>query len=124
MPPPSPSQWAWSDAWFLAAVPVTGTAALTDVVAAADWINHAILSEDEVTTAVRRLLGAGLLAVDRRQFGLTAAGRELATGLRGQLLAQVDDLLRRLGQLPVAESDWSLAPGELRDAVHQWYERA
>lgn len=114
--------WAWSDAWVLAAIMLTGMddgATLADVVAAADAINHAILTEDEVQSAVRRLLGAGLITTSRRRFSLTDSGRSLARDRRVGMLDQVDRLLGALHELPVQEEPWQPEPGELRAAVRR-----
>jgi hypothetical protein len=49
-----PRRWAWSDAWVLAAIMMVdqeGGSPLSDVVAAADAIDHAILMEIEVEPA-------------------------------------------------------------------------
>jgi hypothetical protein len=118
--------WTWSDAWVLAAIMVQGRddVELTDVVAAADAINHAILTENEVESAVRRLGGAGLIETRDRRFRLTEAGRDMAARRRGGMLSQVDDLLRRLRRLPVREAAWQLRPGELDAAARAWQQRA
>ena len=123
---PSP-QWLWSDAWVLSAIMITdkdGGSTLTEVVAAADAINHAILMDSEVEPAVRRLLGAGLISTLPGRFLLTDTGRAMAAAKRGGMLSQVDSLLRMLQRLPATEQEWSLQPGELRRAADEWNERA
>ena len=72
-----PLQWLWSDAWVLAAIMMTqqeGGSSLTDVVAAADAINHAILMDNEVESAVRKLLGAELIATRPRISTVSVPG--------------------------------------------------
>lgn len=96
----------WSDAWILAAIMVHDPdrfCSLTDVVAAADAINHAIPGEDEVAGAVGKLVGAGLVSVQAGEFELTASGRAMAAARRGGMMRQVDHLLRALRRLPVNE---------------------
>jgi hypothetical protein len=54
----------WSDAWLLHAVCAAGggrSAKLSSVVAAADYINHAILTTSEIRGGVFRLVAAGHL---------------------------------------------------------------
>lgn len=73
-----PRRWAWADAWMLAAIMMVGKmggGSLSDMAAAADAINQAILTESEVEPAVRRLLGANLIGTRQRRFFLTYAGR-------------------------------------------------
>jgi hypothetical protein len=122
-----PLQWVWSDAWVLAAIMMTqqeGGSSLTDVVAAADAINHAILMENEVESAVRKLLGAELIATQQRAFFLTESGEVMKAAKHGGLLGQVDQLLLALRRLPVAVREWKLQPGELRHAADAWNARA
>ncbi|MFL6154898.1 MAG: hypothetical protein ACJ72D_02320 [Marmoricola sp.] len=73
--------WDLGDAWVFAAIgsrrqPCT----LADVIAAGDRLNHAILTEDELETALGRLAGAGLVRVfDDWTFELTDDGSSLWT---------------------------------------------
>ena len=122
-----PLQWVWSDEWVLAAIMMTqkeGGSSLTDVVAAADAVNHAILMGNEVESAVRKLLGAELIATRQRAFFLTEAGEVMKAAKRGGLLGQVDQLLLALRWLPVAVREWNLQPGELGHAADAWNARA
>ncbi|MBQ0906853.1 hypothetical protein [Micromonospora sp. U21] len=121
------AEWAWSDAWVLAAIMVLGRdegSSLTEVVAAAHAINHSILLENEIEPAVRRLLGVGLFWTSHRRFFLTDAGRTMAAKRRGGMLGQVDHLLTTLRRLPVREQEWHLELGELREAVDAWRQGA
>jgi hypothetical protein len=75
------AEWCFSDAWFLESLGWTsreeGTGAmLVDVISAADYINHAVLTREEIEGAVNRLRSAGLLEVTGERFLLTAAGTE------------------------------------------------
>ncbi|HEX8081399.1 MAG TPA: hypothetical protein VF557_14405, partial [Jatrophihabitans sp.] len=55
--------WQFADAWVFTAVAISGDSGcdLTDLVAAADGINHAILTADEVSQGVGRLEASGLM---------------------------------------------------------------
>lgn len=119
--------WSWSDAWVLAAIMMVDKddgSPLTDVAAAADAVNHAILMESELEPAVRKLLGAGLIGTRERRFFLTVTGRAMQAAKRGGLFGLVGHLLRALQRLPVAEQPWTLRPGELRQAADCWSQRA
>ena len=121
------AHWAWSDAWVLAAITITGSegaASLTDVVAAADAVNHAIVLDTELEQAVGRLLGAGLIEVPKRRFRLTDAGRAMAARCSGGMRQQVDHLLAMLRRLPLTPVPWHLEPDELETAVAGWRRRA
>ncbi|RZU76580.1 hypothetical protein EV384_5246 [Micromonospora kangleipakensis] len=121
------AEWARSDAWVLAAIMVLDGdegSSLTEVVAAGDAINHAILLENEIEQAVRRLRGVDLISTSQRRFFLTDSGRTMAARRRGGMIGQVDHLLTTLRRLPVREQEWHLEPGELREAVDGWHRRA
>jgi len=56
------AQWTVSDAWVFSSIEGTGPDdgyTLTQIIAKADGINHAILTEAEFTQAVSRLAAAG-----------------------------------------------------------------
>jgi hypothetical protein len=63
----------WSDAWLLQAVALAssqGPAALADVVAAADAVNHAFPTDDEFHGGFCRLTEAGFVREIGDRFGL------------------------------------------------------
>ena len=121
-----PGTWVRSDAWVLAVIAGYWgeRCSLTDVVAAGDAINHAILMDAEVEHAVRLLLGADLIDTSERMFRLTAAGTDFVEHRRGGLVGQVDYLLPRLRRLPDLVGPWQLEPGELESAVRAYQRRA
>jgi hypothetical protein len=64
-------QFQWGDAWLLHAVCAAGDGKATDlvsVIAAADFINHAILTTPEIRGGVVRLVAAGHLVVHKSKF--------------------------------------------------------
>jgi hypothetical protein len=83
--------WTFADTWLLAAIGVyQRPCTLLEVIGAADWINHAVLLEDEVESALGKLAGAGLVRVyEEWTFELTDEGASLwsegARDLQGQL---------------------------------------
>jgi hypothetical protein len=122
-------EWTFADAWVLRAVNGTDAGSgstLTDVIAAGDFLNRAILGEDEFTAAAGSLLAAGLLGADRAtgRYWLTEAGQEIARRRdRGpELFHGALSGLRQLG--PPARVPWPLAPGEFHRAVRDWHDRA
>jgi hypothetical protein len=122
-----PARWEWSDAWVLTAIMAVDKEAgstLTEIVAAADMINHAIVLESEIEPAVRKLSGAGLIRVRQGRFFLTEPGREMTAAGRGGFLQQADLAWQKLRGLPVSEHEWRLRPGELDEAVQAWSRRA
>ena len=83
--------WVFADTWVLAAIGVyQRPCTLLEVIGAADWINHAVLLEDEVESALGKLAGAGLVRVyEQWTFELTDEGASVwsegARDLQGQL---------------------------------------
>jgi len=103
--------------------------ALRQVIAKGDGIYHAVMTEPEFTTAVPRLINAGLIGCDlvADRYWHTAAGHDLYTrrmkrrGLFGWIHA-IPPALDCLG--PPQNGQWVLAPGVFERAVRQWQDRA
>lgn len=121
-------QWDIADAWLLAAIskarpdPAGAGPTLAEVLSAAEWINHAIPTRDETELAIRRLLGAGLIAVDATadHLRVTEAGQQVLRRWRHGLFGWIDALppaLRRLG--PPRPAEWPLPPDAYEPAVEQ-----
>src|SRR4029450_3317236 len=73
----SAMQARWSDAWILAAVDWAADADLAKVIAAADAINHAIPTIEEVEHAIQFLGAAGLVHHSDTSLTLTDEGRRI-----------------------------------------------
>ncbi len=126
------SEWTTSDAWVFSSIEGSGPEngySLSEVIAKADGINHAILLEAELVQAVPRLVAAGLIGADSTadRYWLTEAGRALYAkrmkrrGLFGWIEA-IPPALRRLGA-PL-DAEWSLPAGTFDRAVHEYAESA
>jgi hypothetical protein len=126
------AEWTLSDAWVFAAIEgrsVEEGYALTQVIAKGDGINHAILTEEEFTRAIPRLIHAGLVGADlvADRYWYTEAGHDLYArrmkrrGLFGWIDA-IPPALRRLG--PPHDGQWALPPGTFDLAVRDWEQRA
>jgi len=126
------AQWTISDAWVFSSIEGTSVDdgyTLTQVIAKADGINHAGLTETEFTRAVPRLVSAGLIGADAAadRYWHTEAGDALYRqrmkrhGLFGWTDA-IPPALRRLGE--PRDSDWSLPAGAFDRATRQWHQRA
>lgn len=112
-----------SDAWVFSSIGDGYT--LARIVAIADGINHAILTEAEFTHAVPRLLAAGLVGADVQadRYWHTDAGRALYQRWlnRGGLFSWIEVIppaLRRLGE--PRDTDWSLPTGAFDRAVQEY----
>jgi hypothetical protein len=117
--------WQWNDAWIFvsaviaerlerdraihAALPVTG-AGLADLLAAADFLHHAVPTRAELEESVRRLTGAGLLLVEDDLVEVTPAGEQLwrtrpFSGLSSAVMT-LQAQLNRAGE--PGDGDWTL----------------
>ena len=123
--------WSDSDAWVFSSIEGTGPDdgyRLRDIIAKADGINHAILTEDEFTRAVPRLIHAGLVGadIDAERYWLTEVGQDLwvrrmkRRGLFGWIEA-IPPALRRLG--PPRDGEWPLPRGAFERAVRDYLDR-
>ena len=94
----------WSDAWLMLAVGIVGEgpAPLTQVLGAADGLQHAILTREELNGAIARLSRAGYLRCAMDQLELTPVGRDLVTraGRNRSWLKQQETLERLLSAPP------------------------
>ena len=117
-----------SDAWVFASLGGTGRRdgfSLRLVIAAADGINHAILTEEEFVGSVPRLVAADLAGADAAadRSWHTDAGHSLyerATRGRG-LFGWMDVMLPALEELgPPVDGALSLPPGAFDRAVRAY----
>ncbi len=90
---------AWSDGWILLAVIYAGggeAASLEAVVAAADYINHAILTVEEMQGALARLTAKGYIIFAEEQISpseQTMAYYRSIAGPRRKVFDELDDIL-------------------------------
>jgi len=74
-----------SDAWiFLSLGNDEAGSTLRDIIATADWINHAIPTKQEIEGAINRLSVAGLVKVEDDKFMLTSEGKTIYEKMVGQ----------------------------------------
>ncbi|GAA0566811.1 hypothetical protein GCM10010172_58320 [Paractinoplanes ferrugineus] len=129
--------WQWNDAWIFvsaviaerlerdramhAALPVTG-ASLADVLAAADFLHHAVPTRPELEESVRRLAGAGLILVEDDIIEVAAAGEQLwRTRPFSGLSSAVMTLQTQLNRVSTpGESDWVLDEQTYHTAVREY----
>ncbi|MFD1367105.1 hypothetical protein [Actinoplanes sichuanensis] len=129
--------WNWNDAWIFvsaviaerlerdralhAALPVTG-ATLADVLAAADFLHHSVPERAELEESVRRLAGAGLIAVEDDLIQVAPPGEQLwRTRPFSGLSSAVMTLQAQLNRLAEpGDADWSLDEQTYHAAVREY----
>ena len=100
------AEFLWSDAWLLLAVGMVSKsegAVLRDIIGAADAIQHAIVTRDELNGAIGRLARTGILRFQDGRLWLTGKGRRLLTAAErvGRTYeAQERALTKALGAAP------------------------
>ena len=118
----SAPSWDFSDAWVLTAIAVhEAPCSLTDVVSAADAMNHAIVMASELSQAIGRLSASGLVTVNGDQFALTDRGQALASRRKGGLIGQVKSVAALLRHVDLRDGRWPVPAGAL-DAAFAAYQ--
>ncbi|QDV50974.1 hypothetical protein [Gimesia fumaroli] len=67
--------WTWTDGWILMSVYAANQktdGALSDIIGAADALNHAIPTEQELSTALTKLAQHGVITCNENQIRLTS----------------------------------------------------
>jgi hypothetical protein len=87
------------DAWMFLAIAISprepDPVKLSDLVAAADGINHALVTEDELRGGLNRLIHAGLVSEHESAFDLTDAGGTMFARVRSRSLRTEFDRLEK-----------------------------
>ena len=116
------SAWDFADAWVFAAIAVYDRpCTLLEVIGAADWINHAVLLEAEVETALGRLAGSGLVRVyETWTFELTDEGASLWSGGVRDLQAHLGQIEDRLAVIEPGRATVRLPRGAMDRALEEY----
>jgi hypothetical protein len=92
------SGWEFCDTWVLASIGVyERRCSLVELIAAGDWMNHAILEPRELDSALGKLTGAELVRVfDDWTFELTDEGTSLFAAEHRSIQTQLDLIEKEL----------------------------
>ncbi|MEU4678115.1 hypothetical protein [Micromonospora sp. NPDC023737] len=133
--------WRWSDAWIFVSLVIASGAGrhrrsassrrpegvrLADVLSTADHLNRAIPQRVEVETAVRRLLGAGLVSVSDGWFRITADGERLWRSRPSAGVATTVDTVQGVldRRHTPGSADWTLDEADHAAAVQEYLVRS
>ena len=133
--------WRRTDAWIFVSLVIASGAGrhrrsastrrpegvrLADVLSTADHLNQTIPERHEVETAVRRLVGAGLVSVSDGWFRITPEGEQLwRTRPSAGLATTVDTVQGALSRRHTpGTADWSLAEDDHAAAVQEYVVRS
>lgn len=114
--------WDSIDAWVLAAIGVhRRRCTLVELIASADWINHAVLLEGEVNSALGKLVGSGLVRVfDDWTFELTDDGSSLWPDGARDPVDQLRFAEEGLSDIAPSSAPVKLPDGAMDDALEQY----
>ena len=118
----STGAWVFADVWVLAAIGGYGRpCTLVELVAAADRINDALVTDDELEAALGKLAGAGLVRVfEGWTFELTDDGTVVWSGTGGDLAAHLTVVQAQLSNFEPGRTVVKLPRGALDAAVEQY----
>ncbi len=98
---------------------------LVELIASADWINHAVPSETELNVALGKLAGADLVRVyEDWTFELTDDGESLWSGPGRDLQNRLDLVVGELAVVEPGRAAVVLANGVLDAALEEYRARA
>ncbi len=121
-----PSRFAWSDAWVLWSIATSAgpSTTLRQLIAAADYINHAVPTYDELAGALRRLEASGCVERGGRGYRATPLVREFSERpQRANGLDEVNALwafLETLTEPNAIDVESTLSPDAYRRAVKDY----
>ena len=134
--PTEQQRFIWSDAWILLSVIYAtqraSPATLTDIIAAADYINHAILTRGELETGFAHLVDGGYVTCEGHGFSITEAVKSFwsatgshertASGARGAVAKFIGAPPWTPGPLPEASTVHYVSEADYAAAVRQYLE--
>jgi hypothetical protein len=114
--------WVFADTWVLASIGVyERRCTLVELIAAGDWMNHAILEADELEAALGKLAGSGLVRVfDDWTFELTDEGTSLFAAEHRSIQTQLDLIEADLATRTPVPAPVRLPKGAVAEAVGEY----
>lgn len=95
--------FTWQDAWFFTALYMThengNPIDLTRIIAAGDALNHAIMTNEEIKTALLKLQTRGIVEIHEERIRFTELGDKIRTNaekVKGGTFSRIDISLQKL----------------------------
>lgn len=120
------AEWNFTDAWLLTAVARFGTdgCSLSELIGAADALNHDIPRAEQASSSIGRLVATGLVEpAGERRFKATPEGAALYRRRAQPMFEQSRSVLRLLKRVDLVEGGWEFEPGEFDAAYEAHRER-
>lgn len=96
---------------------------LSQLIATADAINHAIPTRDELASSIGALVGAGLVEVVGGKFRITHAGKRMKKHWKGGMFNWSKTLLPHLEELPRSSEAWQISDDDVARAYEEYTRR-
>jgi len=118
-------EWSFTDAWLLTAAAGFGRrgCSLSDLLGAADAINHDVPRADQASISLGRLSASGLLTVADGRFCATLQARDLYKRRARPMFEQSASMLELLREVELIEDEWRFEPAEFDDAFETYRKR-
>lgn len=112
-------EWAFTDAWLLAAAAGFGRrgCSLSELLGAADAMNHDTPRADQASISLGRLCASGLITRAHGRICATRQARDLYKRRARGLFEQSASVLELLREVELIEGEWNFGPEEFDDAL-------
>jgi len=116
------TEWEFTDAWVFAAIAVYDRpCSLVELIGSADWINHAVLLQDELESALGKLAASELVRVyEDWTFEVTDDGASLWSGGVRDLQSQLQVVLDRLALIEPVRTTVRVPGGVMAAALEEY----
>ena len=110
--------WTFCEAWLLTAIGRFGGrgCSLSEMIGAADALNHDVPIEAQAATSLGRLVASGLVEAHHARYRVTSAGGAFYERRRGGLFQHVGSILDILRSVPCLDGKVEFAAGEFQAA--------
>jgi hypothetical protein len=122
---PESLTWTSTDAWLLTATGQFGRrgCSLSELIGAADALNHDIPTETQAATSLGRLMASDLVEVHRSRYRVTSSGRANYNQRHGGTFELSGSVLAALGSVHCHEGKAEFVPGEFNAAYGEYARR-
>jgi hypothetical protein len=117
--------WTFPDAWLLTAIGQFGRrgASLSELISAADALNHDVPTEAQAASSLGRLIASGLLEVAEGRYRASREGRSIYKRRQGGMFELSGSVLAALASVPCVDGTVDFAEGEFQTAYEDYVRR-
>jgi hypothetical protein len=117
--------WTFSDAWLLTAIGQSGQqgSSLSELIGAADALNHDVPTEAQASSSLGRLIASGLLEVADGRYRMTREGRSVYKRRQGGMFELSGSVLVALESIQCVDGKVEFGDGEFQTAYEDYVRR-